>query len=200
MSASSSREVNKDEQVAQCKVRKPRWLEAFLKKTFFDSCTAHPFRRNELNKYCINCNLSVCQYCVSSGPHRNHKILKIYRHVYKDVVSLAAMEKYIDTSQIQPYKCNKRLVISLNPLPHCGSAINTEASCDTCSRKLTDPDVYRYCSISCKVKAFLCKPNDSVPPFISLQSPPPQEKQEDAAEPQKVLNKRKGTPRRAPFF
>ncbi|XP_061347846.1 protein RGF1 INDUCIBLE TRANSCRIPTION FACTOR 1-like [Gastrolobium bilobum] len=251
MSVSSSREGNKDEQEAQSEACKPRWLEDFLENTFFDSCTAHPCRRNELNKYCINCNMSLCQYCVSSGPHRHHKILKIYRHVYKDVVSLAAMEKYVDCSQIQPYKCNKRLVISLNPLPHCGSALNNEATCNICSRKLTEPDLYRYCSISCKVKAFLRKPDDSVPPFISIQSPPqekqeetsppfisiksppqetqdetsafipikfppeetqeetspfisiqspPQETQEVTSEPPKRKRKRKGTPRRAPFF
>ncbi|XP_029125057.1 uncharacterized protein LOC109788281 [Cajanus cajan] len=201
VSASSPTQVNKDEQEVQRKIHKPRWLEGFLTKTFFDSCPTHPFRRNELNKYCINCNMSACQYCFSSGPHRHHKILKIYRHVYKDVVSLSAMEKYIDSSQIQPYKCNKRLVISLNPLPHCGSAINNEASCNTCNRKLSDPDLYRYCSITCKVKAVLSKPNDSDPPFISIQSiPPPQENQEGGSEPQSQKKKRKGIPQRAPFF
>ncbi|CAJ1970875.1 unnamed protein product [Sphenostylis stenocarpa] len=204
MSASSSRKVDKDEQEAERKVQKPRWLEGFLRKTFFDSCTIHPFRRNELNKYCINCNLSVCQYCVASGPHRHHKILKIYRHVYKDVVSLTTMEKYIDSSQIQPYKCNKRLVISLNPLPHSGSTANNEASCNTCSRKLSEPDLYRYCSISCKVSAALSNPDDSAPPFISIQTPrlpPPQEKQGEISGPQKPQKrKRKGIPHRAPFF
>uniref|UniRef100_A0A2C9WLI5 B box-type domain-containing protein n=1 Tax=Manihot esculenta TaxID=3983 RepID=A0A2C9WLI5_MANES len=81
--------------------RPVEWLEGFLKRSFFESCTTHPIRRNETNRYCINCNLSACQYCMSSANHRHHKILKIYRHVYKDVVSLAAMEKYIDCSQIQ---------------------------------------------------------------------------------------------------
>ncbi|KHN41051.1 hypothetical protein glysoja_013393 [Glycine soja] len=127
-----------DEQVAQRKIHKPRWLEAFLKKTFFDS---------------------FCQYCVTLPPHRHHKILKIYRHVYKDVVSLTTMEKYIDSSQIQ-------------------------------------------------VKAVLSKLDDSVPPFISIQTPPPppplppsQEKQEETPEPQKLRErKRKGIPHRAPFF
>ncbi|KAK7385667.1 hypothetical protein VNO78_31444 [Psophocarpus tetragonolobus] len=186
----------------QRKIQKPRWLEAFLRKTFFASCTTHPLRRNELNKYCINCNMSACQYCVSLGPHRHHKILKIYRHVYKDVVSLATMEKYIDISQIQPYKCNKRLVVSLNPLPHSGSTTNNEATCNTCSRKLTEPDLYRYCSISCKVKAVLSKLDDSDPPFISSQTPPlSQGKQEETSESEKFQKrKRKGIPHRAPFF
>ncbi|BBG99705.1 PLATZ transcription factor family protein, partial [Prunus dulcis] len=109
--------------------QKPEWLESFLGKTFFDDCLAHPIRKNELNKYCINCNKSACQYCMASGAHRLHRILKIYRHVYRDVVSLAAMEKYIDCSQIQPYRCNKRLVISLSPLPHSGPISNIGAAC-----------------------------------------------------------------------
>jgi len=41
-----------------------------------------------------------------------------------------------------------------------------------------------------------------VPPFISIQTPPPhQEKQEETPEPQKLQKrKRKGIPHRAPFF
>ncbi|XP_016652280.1 PREDICTED: uncharacterized protein LOC103342528 [Prunus mume] len=125
--------------------QKPEWLESFLGKTFFDDCLAHPIRKNELNKYCINCNKSACQYCTASGAHRLHRILKIYRHVYRDVVSLAAMEKYIDCSQIQPYRCNKRLVISLSPLPHSGPISNIGAACETCRRRLTEPELFRYC-------------------------------------------------------
>ena len=81
--------------------KEPKWLSGFLEKTFFDGCVAHPIRRNELSKYYINCKRSVCQYCMSSGAHRHHKVLKVYRHVYKDVVPLAAMEIYVDCSQIQ---------------------------------------------------------------------------------------------------
>ncbi|OIW02648.1 hypothetical protein TanjilG_29424 [Lupinus angustifolius] len=216
MSASSSRKVKKNEQVAQCKVNKPRWLDALLGETFFDSCEAHPFRRNELNQYCINCNQPACRFCVSSGPHDHHQILQIYRYVYRDAVYLSDMKKFIDCSGIQPYKCNSKWVISLNPLPHNGSAVNYEASCSICSRKLTEPHKYSYCSISCKVKAVLEKPNDSFPPFISIQSPS-HETQEETSEPQmeeateqqneetskpQSLRKRrrKGTPHRAPFF
>ncbi|KAJ1410553.1 hypothetical protein SESBI_21870 [Sesbania bispinosa] len=201
-SSSSSRKMNKDEQVAQSEDHMPSWIEAFLENTFFNKCPSHPIRRNELNKYCINCDMSACQYCVSSGSHRHHQMLKIYRHVYKDVVSLSAMEKYVDCSYIQPYKCNKQLVISLNPLPHCGSTLNNEASCNICNRKLTEPNLYRYCSISCKVRAVSREPDDSVPSSISIQSPPPPpvENQEETSEPPKRKRSRKGTPHRAPFF
>ncbi|XP_061340325.1 protein RGF1 INDUCIBLE TRANSCRIPTION FACTOR 1-like [Gastrolobium bilobum] len=186
-----------DEQVD--KAYQPKWLEDFLSKAFFDPCTAHPSCRNELNKYCINCSVSVCQYCASSSTHCQHKMLKIYRHLFTDVVALAAMEKHFDCSQIQPYKCNKRLVIALKPLPHCGSAKRNEA-CNICGRKLAEPDLYDYCSISCKVKAVLSKLNDSVPASISTLSLH-QENKEETTEPSKWVNKRKRTtPRRAPFF
>ncbi|KAI9118365.1 hypothetical protein K1719_010697 [Acacia pycnantha] len=155
--------------------------------------------RNELNKYCMTCNKSACQYCVSLGIHRCHKMLNVYKHVHKCVVAVAAVEKHIDCSQIQTYKCNKRLVISLNPLPRGDLASNTEPLCEICDRKLTDPKLYRYCSISCKVQAVLKKPNDSLPPFITIQRLS-MGKKGKTSEPQKRTNKRKGTPRRAPFF
>ncbi|KAF3444261.1 hypothetical protein FNV43_RR13951 [Rhamnella rubrinervis] len=87
---------------------------------------------------------------MSSGAHRHHRVLHIYRHVYKDVVSLSAMDNYFDCSQIQPYKCNKRMVIALNPLPHSGQTSNVGGSCEVCKRRLTEPDLYHYCSITCK--------------------------------------------------
>ncbi|GMJ01344.1 hypothetical protein HRI_003803600 [Hibiscus trionum] len=194
MSSSSDFVDQVDQQVVQNGNGKPEWIGAFLQRTFFDCCSDHPIRRNEKNRYCINCDLSACQYCMSSATHRHHKILKIYRHVYKDVVSLGSMEKYIDCAHIQPYKCNKRLVVALNPLPHSGPTSNTETSCDICNRRLAEPDLYRYCSISCKVMAFERKSSDSLPPFLSTMS---LKKDLETEEPK---HKRKGKPQRAPFF
>ncbi|VVA39884.1 PREDICTED: PLATZ [Prunus dulcis] len=113
---------------------------------------------------------------MASGAHRLHRILKIYRHVYRDVVSLAAMEKYIDCSQIQPYRCNKRLVISLSPLPHSGSISNIGA-----------------------VVAFSRKASDSDPPFLTVQNID-KDKQKRVLSPEKCSRKRKGKPFRAPLF
>ncbi|GLT57671.1 hypothetical protein SLA2020_306280 [Shorea laevis] len=193
---SSSKSPSQGEVELDQKEKAAEWVEAFLQRSFFDCCSDHPIRRNEKNRYCINCDMSACQYCITSGIHRHHKILKIYRHVYKDVVSLAAMDRYIDCAAIQPYKCNKRLVIALNPLPHCGTMSNVDASCYVCNRRLAEPHLYRYCSISCKVIAFERKSNELSPPFLSIQSPT-KDKEKQAEQPK---NKRKGNPRRAPFF
>ncbi|GAB2299181.1 hypothetical protein Dimus_033253, partial [Dionaea muscipula] len=153
-----------------CERQIPKWLDFFLQKTFFDSCTVHEIRRNEKNKYCINCNASVCQYCVTLGPHHKHKLLKIYRHVYKDVVPLDEIEEHLDCTAIQPYRCNRQLVIALTPLPHSGSKPDDEATCEICKRRLVDATVYSYCSISCKVEAYFRKQDDSTPPFLLLKN------------------------------
>lgn len=177
--------------------QKPEWLERFLKRTFFDPCPKHPIRRNELNKYCIDCDASLCQYCLSLASHEDHRLLKIYRHVYKDVVPLDEIERHVDCSEIQPYRCNRQLVIALSPLPHAGTRTNEEVTCQTCKRKLIEYDIYSYCSISCKVEAFAKTKDEPAPP-----PPPPVEPEEkmDEEPKSKRTRRRKGIPRRAPFF
>ncbi|KAL5053070.1 hypothetical protein RYX36_033752, partial [Vicia faba] len=139
-----------DQDGTQSNVKKPVWLEDFLERKFFGSCSLHQTRRNQLNKYCIYCNKLCCQFCVSFGLHRHHKLLKVSRHVNKDVVSLRAIENYFDCSQIQTYKCNKRLVVSRNPLEVFELSSNVEESCKVCKKKFNAPHLYSYCSISCK--------------------------------------------------
>ncbi|KAG9134888.1 hypothetical protein Leryth_001226 [Lithospermum erythrorhizon] len=131
----------------------PEWIIPFIQNTFFGSCEEHKFQKNELNKYCITCDSAACKYCVLAGNHEDHILLKIYRHVYKDVVPLREIECYMNCSKIQSYKCNKIWVIALTPLPHngSGSQIAENETCQTCKRRLYDPDKFRFCSISCQV-------------------------------------------------
>ncbi|KEH21041.1 putative transcription repressor PLATZ family [Medicago truncatula] len=151
-----------------------------------------------------------CQYCISSGVHRHHKILKIYRHIYKDVVALSAMEKYFDCSEVQTYKSNRKVVISLKPRQFSEIASNAEDSCEVCNKKLNEPDLYRYCALSCKVEA-VSKKSESEDPVSttplesssgpSIQGPPQhQETQEGTSGPSLGKRKRKGIPHRSPFF
>ncbi|XLU95916.1 hypothetical protein S245_010268, partial [Arachis hypogaea] len=179
------------------KALQPEWLKSLLKRTFFESsCATHPVLKNELNQYCVTCTELICQNCASGPKHVLHKVITIYKHSYKAVVRIDAMREHIDCSQIQPYKSNKLSVIALEPLPHHGSVKWRRASsCKTCRRKLANPNLYRYCSISCKVQAVLKKSDHSVPPFILLK-----EDQKEEAGTSKRVNKRKGTPARAPFF
>lgn len=90
-------EVEKDMEV-------PKWVESLIKKTFFGSCPVHDKLHNcDVNGYCIDCDLGLCKHCISSdaAPHHQHKMLKIYRHVYKDVVLLDEIKAYLDISKIQ---------------------------------------------------------------------------------------------------
>ncbi|WMV14438.1 hypothetical protein MTR67_007823 [Solanum verrucosum] len=78
----------------------------------------------------------------------------------------------------QPYRCNKKWVIALNPLPHCGSGslIAGDPTCLTCKRRLHDPEQFQFCSIACQVEAKWGKIAEM-----------------------KRKRKRKGIPRRAPL-
>ncbi|KAH7848922.1 hypothetical protein Vadar_010283 [Vaccinium darrowii] len=171
MSSSSS---DQDEPAAQPE-GKPEWLEPFLQRTYFGSCEIHGPPRNELNRYCIDCDSPACLHCIDAGTHAQHRVLKIYRHVYKDAVLQSDMENHIDCSMIQAYRSNRKLVIVLNPLPHSSSQTGGDTACANCTRKLMDPRANRYCSIACKVEVFNKKPNRSEPPFLALRipSPPP---------------------------
>ncbi|WJX47965.1 hypothetical protein P8452_34596 [Trifolium repens] len=201
-----------DQLVTQSNVEKPMWFDAFLKENFFESCSTHPLRKNELNKYCIDCNMLICQHCVSSGLHRHHKVLKVHRHLCKEVISLRAIEKYIDCSQIQIHKRNRRPVISLNPLQFDELGSNDQESCQVCNRRLNIPELYRYCSIYCKVESVSKKSelentvsttpveSSSVPSIQSPPPPPPQGTLEGTSVFSFRKRKRKGIPQRAPFY
>ncbi|KAL1831134.1 hypothetical protein ACET3Z_000785 [Daucus carota] len=192
---------------------KPHWLDSFVKKTFGDPCRAHVLIKNDRNRYCINCDLAVCQYCIDSGSHNGHNILRLYRHVYQDVVPVSDMAHYIDCSKIQPYKCNKLWVLSLKPLPHndSGSKADTKSTCDTCRRILSYPYLHRYCSLDCKVQAFSRKTKSSDPPFLTVRKRAAADDRESVAastnpsithefKEGKRNRRRKGTPQRSPFF
>lgn len=83
--------------------RFPNWVEySFLAKPFFEKCERHDdMVKSELNRYCISCDESVCRYCIVTGPHHDHNILTIYRHVYQNVVPLSQMENHMDCHRIQ---------------------------------------------------------------------------------------------------
>ncbi|KAL8457472.1 hypothetical protein ACS0TY_035366 [Phlomoides rotata] len=178
----------------------PDWVECFLNMTFFYKCPIHDLQKNEVNRYCIRCNVAACKYCIISGDHDDHRgILTIYRHVYQNVVPLNEMENHFDCRRIQPYKCNKKWVVSLTPLPHngSGSLIEGDGACYVCKRKLTDPDRFHFCSITCKVHSDLGRSVTNFPtPVINTS----EIVEEEHNEVKSNKRRRKGVPRRAPFF
>ncbi|XP_019193146.1 PREDICTED: uncharacterized protein LOC109187415 [Ipomoea nil] len=116
----------------------PKWVELFLQRTFFSSCLVHEeVQKNEMNWYCITCDVAACRHCLSSDDsHESHTLLKIYRHVYRDVVTLAEMGVHIDCSNIQ---------------------VDEGGACDLCRRRLNDPRLYRFCCLACKVESHMKK-------------------------------------------
>ncbi|KAF5762573.1 putative transcription factor interactor and regulator Znf-B family [Helianthus annuus] len=82
------------------------WLYLFLGRTFFLACDRHP--GNNQNRYCIDCDMAACPHCIAEGNHASHRVLNIYRLVYKDVVSVDQMSTHIDCSRIQV--CNRIIV------------------------------------------------------------------------------------------
>ncbi|GFQ00226.1 hypothetical protein PHJA_002166600, partial [Phtheirospermum japonicum] len=119
----------------------------------FEKCTSHDLPKNELSRFCITCEASICRYCVTNSGHKDQKVLTVYRHVYQNAVPISEIDIHIDCDDIHSYKCNKKWVVSLNPLPHNGSGLHIEGdgAFYVWKRKLIDPDRFRFCSITCKV-------------------------------------------------
>ncbi|PIN06645.1 hypothetical protein CDL12_20804 [Handroanthus impetiginosus] len=177
----------------------PKWLDSFLGKAFFDTCPAdHGSRNKDLNRYCITCDILTCKDCVASGHHDQHQLLTIYKHVYQNAVPVDQMENHIDCKKIQHYRCNKKLVLSLTPLPHNGSGalLVGDGACHACKRKLTDHVRFHFCSIICQVQA-LARERSNIQPSTSSSL-----RRGDEIE--KPINyrrrSRKGVPHRAPLF
>ncbi|GFQ00223.1 hypothetical protein PHJA_002166300, partial [Phtheirospermum japonicum] len=119
-------------------------VDSFLQKIFFETRASHGFPKNELNRFCITCEASICRHWVTNSGHKDHKVLPIYLHVYQNAVPISEMEIHIYYDNIQSYKCNKKWVGCLNPLPHNSSSILIEGHGAYClwKRKLTDSDCF----------------------------------------------------------
>ncbi|KAA8532447.1 hypothetical protein F0562_032480 [Nyssa sinensis] len=210
--------------------RKPEWLSALLHSKFFGSCIDHPdLRKNEMNVFCIDCNLCFCKHCITSSTHCFHRWLQICKYVYHDVVRVQDIQKHLDCSKIQTYKINGEKAVHLNPRPQLKEPKPSKSSCEACGRHIQDlPN--RFCSIACKVSMVTEMPKDEnhkmisfpIPEFSELSwkenyhpegyinekesSSSLSESSEEihawtssALKPKKQLHKRKGVPRRAPL-
>jgi hypothetical protein len=141
--------------------QKPAWLAALLSEKFFVACSKHStLKKNERNIFCVDCSDSICQHC--HPTHRTHRLLQIRRYVYHDVIRLLDVQKLVDCSQVQTYIINSARVVFLNQRPQPRPSKGLGNACETCERSLQE--TYRYCSVACKVDAFINQGKD----FISL--------------------------------
>ncbi|KAF2589048.1 hypothetical protein F2Q70_00041199 [Brassica cretica] len=126
----------------------PAWLEVLLKEKFFNACLDHEEeKKNEKNILCIDCCLSICPHCLPS--HTSHRLLRIRRYMYNDVLRVEDGSKLMDCSLIQPYIVNSSKVVFINERPHPRQFRGSGNFCSTCDRSLQSP--YLFCSLSCKI-------------------------------------------------
>ncbi|KAK4269777.1 hypothetical protein QN277_022890 [Acacia crassicarpa] len=130
----------------------PLWLQVLLTEKFYNACIIHEeAKKNEKNVYCLDCCTSLCPHCLP--PHRSHRLLKIRRYVYHDVIRLDDAAKLIDCSFVQSYTTNSAKVVFLNQRPQTRNFRGSGNFCSTCDRNLQDP--YQFCSLSCKIDYLL---------------------------------------------
>ncbi|XP_050387126.1 protein RGF1 INDUCIBLE TRANSCRIPTION FACTOR 1 [Argentina anserina] len=126
----------------------PPWLAVLLSEKFFNACIVHEERKNEKNSYCLDCCISFCPHCFTH--HQSHRLLKIRRYMYQDVIKLDDASKLIDCALVQSYTSNSAKVVFLNRRSNIKSCCQGSGNvCSTCDRSVKDS--CHYCSISCKI-------------------------------------------------
>ncbi|KAM7254830.1 hypothetical protein ACFE04_020071 [Oxalis oulophora] len=133
----------------------PRWLIVMYKMIFFSSCMVHEnAKKNELDRFCIDCLCSFCSHCIPT--HSRHRHVKIRRYVYRDVINREDLSKLFNCSGIQSYHTNKTKVLFLKQRYQQQPQVQQQccnskyySSCIVCDRSLQDNSL--YCSIACKV-------------------------------------------------
>ncbi|KAJ9135728.1 hypothetical protein P3X46_032880 [Hevea brasiliensis] len=164
----------------------PKWVIVMFKTIFFSTCMAHPgLKKNEMDRFCIDCHSAFCQNCLP--VHALHKHVKIRRYIYSDVINRQDLCKLFNCSGIQTYLTNKAKVLFLkqrnqHQQRHQQSHVK-DYRCIICDRSLQDNNSL-YCSIACKVSAIYEEDEEC----LSL------------VKRQRLKQSRKGIPLRAPMF
>ncbi|KAK4476503.1 hypothetical protein RD792_015659 [Penstemon davidsonii] len=129
----------------------PSWLSALLTEKFYNACIIHEYmKKNEKNVFCLDCREGICPHCLINHP--SHRLLKIRRYVYHDVIRLRDADKLMDCAQVQSYTTNSAKVVFLNQRPQSRPPKVSGRLCLTCDRNLHESSL--FCSISCKVNSF----------------------------------------------
>uniref|UniRef100_A0ACD5V3S1 Uncharacterized protein n=1 Tax=Avena sativa TaxID=4498 RepID=A0ACD5V3S1_AVESA len=208
----------------------PSWLELLLTTQFFTICMSHlSSARNECNLFCIDCEAqqsAFCYYC-RQCHHSTHRVIQVRRSSYHDVVRVAELHDILDISDVQTYVINSATVVFLNERPQqlrsCGVSVvkasSSSYNCESCNRALLD--AYRFCSLGCNLKGIkedmettvvmgnitaYTKNDDDID--LSTESVNTGNNNESCSDtdlckekpPPAKRHRRKGIPRRAPFF
>ncbi|KQK08329.1 hypothetical protein BRADI_2g41235v3 [Brachypodium distachyon] len=206
----------------------PPWLELLLATQFFAICTIHvSSSRNDCNLFCIDCEspqAAICNYC-RSCHHSSHRVIQIRRSSYQSVVKVADLEDILDISDVQTYVINSATVVFLHERPQPRAAVRASSAlynCEICKRGLLDG--FRFCSLSCSLKGIKedmettvgtrnisdCAKKDDEPDcsneIANTRNNECNGSNDDCSKerppPTRVIrrHRRKGIPRRAPFY
>ncbi|KAL4362992.1 hypothetical protein GQ457_04G009530 [Hibiscus cannabinus] len=131
----------------------PPWVIVMYNTIFFENCVSHPDeKKNELDRFCIDCLKSFCSHCLSS--HALHKHIKIRRYIYNDVINRQDLNKLFNCTGIQTYHTNKAKVLFLKQRTQSHQqqqrSNSRDCRCSICDKGLQDTTSL-YCSIACKV-------------------------------------------------
>eukprot|EP00892_Ulva_mutabilis_P006420 jgi/Ulvmu1/414/UM001_0421.1 len=138
--------------------RGAKWAERLCHTTFFGPCPHHSskmYRRCECTHFCMDCDDSsaLCTCCLSD--HATCHTLQIRRYVYRDVVKVCDVQRFLDTTGIQTYTVNHAQAIFLSAKDKAQVGpyyrVDSSSSCITCHRGLRNG--CQYCSLACKLAA-----------------------------------------------
>lgn len=133
------------------------WVSALLSTKFYGPCPHHAnLRKNDLNLFCTNHAVKICQYCHQANHHRSSPtspactVLHVSRYMYHDVLLAKEAASQLDVSDVQSYLNNGNRVVYIDRRAQTKSKLAPHAkSCAVCSRTLQDP--YRFCSLFCRL-------------------------------------------------
>ncbi|KAJ3702983.1 hypothetical protein LUZ61_006688 [Rhynchospora tenuis] len=90
----------------QGKAPSPEWLQPLLESKFFEQCERHPNqRKNDVNRFCMECADSLCPKCVTEHFRKGekHHFLQIRHYMHSNVVRVNDITKLLDIAKIQRF-------------------------------------------------------------------------------------------------
>ncbi|KAJ8764506.1 hypothetical protein K2173_006246 [Erythroxylum novogranatense] len=191
----------------------PRWLKRLLAAPFYAPCQYHEGKK--YNLFCVHCSGEdsiFCERCRAKNNkdhNQDHNTIQVYKASgypairMKDIKfadTSPTQNCSIDLSDIQPYRINAFWIYFINKRPQMGNGnVNHIRSnkCLSCKRELQPKSssyAYTFCSLGCKFvneesianirdRGELGVMKNHTKPLVPARK-----------------HRRKGIPRRAPFF
>ncbi|KAA8491966.1 hypothetical protein FVE85_8448 [Porphyridium purpureum] len=166
----------------------PGWVLSLLRTSFFDKCSKHHERRNELNLFCAETQEKLCQHCVHERSHRM-TLIHINRYMYHDTAHVKELQEFVDIQGIQSYMNNGNRVLYLDRRAQLKSKLAAYATaCVVCHRMLQDG--FRFCSVWCRLverpNAYGPRPDHSSSSIVRDDSKPVRSRAGSAETPKKL--------------